>query len=130
MANITAQISRQHFRTILSNGRHEFIADEPTDHGGTDLGFSPNELLCSALAACTCITLRMYADRKQWPLTEVKTMVNIEKSGVQNISNIQRTIRLEGDLNEAQRSRLLDIANQCPIHKTLSHPFLIKTELI
>ena len=124
---VTAQIGTEHFKTVLTNERHEIIADEPTDHAGADLGFSPGELLCSALAACTCITLRMYADRKGWPLVEVRAEVQLDRDKENNTSLFQRQIWLIGNLDQTQRERLLAIANLCPIHKTLTGPIEIST---
>ena len=79
MANVTAKIDQAHYATTLKSGLHQIIADEPLEEGGTDLGFSPDELLAAALSACTSITLRMYADRKAWPLESVEVDVNFER---------------------------------------------------
>lgn len=128
--NIKASINKNHYKTTLTNGRNELLADEPTDVGGTDLGFSPSELLCSALAACTCATLRMYADRKGWALEDVQVSIDFERNNEQNISQIKRHITLVGDLSADEKARLLGIANKCPIHKVLSNPIEILTELV
>lgn len=128
MDAIKGHISTAHYKTVLSNGRHEIIADEPIELGGTDEGFSPNELLCSALAACTCITLRMYADRKAWPLTDVMAHITLERNKETNTTHINRQISLIGDLTEEQKMRLLNIANQCPIHKILTNSIVIETQ--
>lgn len=129
MAKVSGHIAKDRFKTILSNGKHELIGDEPKTNGGTDLGFSPSEFLCSALATCTCVTLRMYADRKEWKLTDVKAHITFTRNAEKNISNIKREIELIGDLSAEQRERLLSIANQCFIHKTLSNPIAIETQL-
>ncbi|HLK27895.1 MAG TPA: OsmC family protein [Puia sp.] len=130
MAKVSGHIKQEHFKTILSNGKHELIGDEPATNGGSDLGFSPSELLCSALATCTCVTLRMYADRKEWKLKEVKAHITFTRNTEKNISNIKREIELIGDLTNEQRERLLSIANQCFIHKTLTNPIEINSTLI
>jgi|APTNR8051073442_1049403.scaffolds.fasta_scaffold01480_11 putative redox protein len=131
MANIIdAHIGQQHYATQLTNGRHEWVADEPLDEGGTDLGFSPGDLLAAALASCTSITLRMYADRKGWPLAGVQVQVSFERDKTTNTSQLQRRVTLEGELSEDQRHRLLAIANRCFIHQTLTHPISIETELL
>ncbi len=124
---IQASIQTNHYKTNLSNGRTELIGDEPLDVGGTDLGFSPSELLCSALATCTCATLRMYADRKGWALEDVQISIDFEHDNEQNKSHIKRHITLLGDLTDDQKTRLLDIANKCPIHKVLTNPIEILT---
>lgn len=115
---------------IRSPSGNVLIADEPLDLGGKDEGFSPKELLIAALAACTSATLRMYADRKQWDLQEVKIDLDQDRNDSENKTYINRKIRLIGNLDEEQRARLLDIANKCPIHKILSNPIGIHTELL
>lgn len=115
---------------IRSPSGNVLIADEPLDLGGKDEGFSPKELLIAALAACTSATLRMYADRKQWDLQEVKIDLDLDRNDSENKTYIIRKIRLIGNLDEEQRARLLDIANKCPIHKILSNPIGIHTELL
>jgi putative redox protein len=127
---VNAHIKTDHYATVLTNNRHTLIADEPLDLGGTDLGFSPSELLCNALAACTCITLRMYADRKGWALTDVKADISIKRNKETNTTHFNRQISLIGNLTKEQRTRLLSIANQCPIHKTLTNPIVIDTVLV
>ncbi|HLY70842.1 MAG TPA: OsmC family protein [Puia sp.] len=129
MVEVTGQIKQAHYKTIISNGRHESIADEPENNGGTDFGFEPVEILCSSLAACTCITLQMYAERKKWNLTGVKTRVMLTGNDEKNISNIQREIELTGDFSDEQRERLLHVANHCPVHKILRSSIEIETKL-
>lgn len=123
-----ARIGKDYFKTeIISNG-HSVIADEPTDVGGTDQGSSPSEFLLVALASCTAITLRMYADRKKWALDKIEVEVNLEKGA--NTILFTREVLLEGTLDNEQRERLLQIANACPVHKILSNPIQISTKLI
>jgi putative redox protein len=129
MVEVTGHIEQTHYKTIIRNGKNELIADEPEKNGGTDLGFEPVEILCSSLAACTCITLKMYAERKKWNLTDVKTQVTLAGNAEKNITNIKREIELTGDLSQEQRERLLYVANQCPVHKILSNPIEIETKL-
>src|SRR5690606_37072639 len=98
--------------------------------GGKDLGFSPKELLASALAACTSATLRMYADRKGWDLEEVKLEVTLERDQKENKTIIKRTLEFIGNLDAAQKNRLLAIANACPVHKMLTNPIEIHTQVV
>jgi putative redox protein len=107
----------------VSTPRHRLTADEPAESGGSDLGPAPYDLLLAALGACTSMTLRMYASRKKWDLKHVAVRLTHKKeAGADNAKTdiITRTITLEGNLDEAQRLRLLDIANKCPLHRTLT----------
>ena len=129
MASITTSIKKELYRMeIESPSGNVVIADEPLESGGQDLGFSPKELLISALGTCTSATLRMYADRKGWDLQEVKIEVDLDRDekGTKTIFNCK--IQLFGELDEEQRARLLTIAKACPVHKILTHPIEINTE--
>jgi putative redox protein len=128
------------FRTeILANG-HPLIADEPISVGGTNTGPSPYELLAAALGACTSMTLRMYADRKGWPLEAAEVRLEHEKihcvdcaeasRGRPKIDHISRELVLEGPLDDAQRRRLVEIADRCPVHRTLHSEIQITTTLV
>ncbi len=136
---VVARIGSDGFTTEISLGSHSLIADEPASVGGSNLGPSPYDLLLSSLGACTVMTLRMYADRKQWPLEEVVVHLNHEKDYAKDcedcekssakIDHIDRVIELSGDLDEKQRARLLDIADKCPVHKTLHSDVVVRTSL-
>jgi len=128
MNQITGHIGKDHYKTELKSTNNAIIADEPVDVGGQDLGFSPHELLASSLAACTCITVRMYADRKEWKLDEIFVNVSLEK--IESKTKITRTVDLKGELDATQRERLMMIANKCPIHQTLTNPIEIETKSI
>jgi putative redox protein len=129
MNKITANIGTELYKTEIESETNLIISDEPKSSGGQDLGFAPNELLASSLAACTAITLRMYANRKGWELTDVKVEVSFETDSLENKFKIVRDIQLLGNLDEDQQARLLIIADKCPIHKILTNPIEITTAL-
>jgi putative redox protein len=124
---IKAIIHKAHYATEISSATNTLIADEPIKNGGTAKGFAPMELLASSLAACTSITLRMYADRKEWDLESIEVSVDIETEN--ETSRFDRKISLKGNLSEEQTNKLLDIANHCPVHKILSNTISIHTTL-
>lgn len=130
MATVTAHIGQARYATALRTANHQITADEPPEHGGGDMGFAPAELLAASLAACTSITLRMYADRKQWPLEAAEVEVSVERDAAAKSSVFTRKIQLRGGLDEEQRERLLSIAEKCPIHQTLSQSITIHTSLV
>lgn len=131
MAQISSSIKNEDYKVkIVSPSGNIVIADEPVEKGGNDLGFSPMELLASSLAACTSATLKMYANRKEWDLQEVKLEIELERDEENNKTSINRKIQLLGNLDEKQRARLLLVANSCPVHKILSNPIKINTVLI
>jgi len=125
------------YYTEIKSGGHGLLADEPVRLGGTDRGPTPYGLLVSALGACTSITLRMYADHKGWDLKEINVYLNHKKvhaedcescSGASHkIDHIERLIEVEGELDAAQRKRLLEVADRCPVHRTLHDTVHIKT---
>ncbi len=128
MIKINAGISSELYRIeIKSASGNTLIADEPLDAGGKDLGFSPKELLASALAACTAATLRMYADHKKWDLQEVKLEIDLEQNETKTKTSINRKLEFIGNLTEEQRIRLLAVANACPVHKILTNPVEISS---
>jgi putative redox protein len=107
-------------------GNH-LIADEPVRKGGGGQGFSPKEILASALAACTNATVRIFANNKAWDLQDV--IVDIELTEVEGRTIFNRTITFEGNLNGEERSHLLAVANSCPVLKILTHPITINTSV-
>lgn len=127
------------FTQAITVGKHRFFADEPVSAGGTDIGPSPYDLLLAGLGACTAMTIRIYADLKQLPLDTVTVRLRHEKVHAQDcaecetregkIDRIEREIELAGGLDEAQRVRLLEIANKCPVHRTLRSEVWIPTRL-
>src|SRR5690554_4376152 len=130
MTSISSSIKKELYKVeIKSPSGNVVIADEPEEIGGKDLGFSAKELLASALAACTSATLRMYADRKEWDLVEVKLEIELERDATGNKTTLTRKIELIGNLDESQIVRLLKVAQSCPVHKMLTNPIEINTEL-
>lgn len=129
MTTITADLTAG--ATVeLRNGRHVWTADEPVDLNGADTGPSPYELLLGALAACTCITLSFYCQRKGWTLHAVSASYTYDRIHADDcehcddeatgfLHNVEAEIFIDGDLDEDQRARLAEIAKKCPVHKTL-----------
>lgn len=109
---------------------HEWLADEPAEVGGGNTATTPDRLILSSLGACTAITIKMVAQRRNIPLTGVRVELALNPAGRPAQGNdIARTIHLEGDLNDEQREQLLKIANACPMHKLLTGEVRIATEL-
>jgi putative redox protein len=125
-AHVTSK-SAQGLALEIRAGRHQLAADEPSSSGGTDRGPNPYQLLLSALAGCTSITLRMYAQRKQWELGEIDVDLQIFRSG--DAERIERRIRFSGPLSAEQLSRLLEIAEKTPVTKTLKRGLAIETRV-
>lgn len=127
--------NREFQRDIFSD-KHYLLADEPESQHGTDQGFDPYELLMASLGACTSMTLRMYANHKGYPLDSIDVHLQIvkihedDKAGVTHpLEQITRTITLQGPLSDEQRERLLDVANKCPLYRTLTGQLRIGTSL-
>jgi uncharacterized OsmC-like protein len=121
-------------------GPHRLVADEPADKGGGDAGPNPYDLLCAALGACTSMTLALYARRKGWPLEGVHVTLRHDKvhaadcaeceTRTGKVDRIEREIRLDGPLDDEQRARLLEIAEKCPVHRTLVAEIAIRSRLV
>ena len=111
----------------VHTGRHQLTADEPSSNGGTDSGPAPFQLMLAALAACTSITLRMYADRKGWTLGEIKVDLSLSKEADQAPSKIERVVSFGAPLEPSQRERLAEIVEKTPVTKTLKSGVTIET---
>lgn len=128
------------FTTQLKLGNHNFTADEPTEVGGNDFGPSPYELVAAGLAACTAMTIQMYAKRKNWKIPNIEVHISHHKihaedceeceSSTAKIDTFHREIKINAELDDTQLSRLLEIADKCPVHKTLHSKMQIITNLL
>lgn len=128
MARATAFIETAHYATSIDAGGHKIIADEPPSNGGADAGPAPYDLLLASLSACTAITLKMYADRKRWPLARATVELHFTRDAEKN-EKIDRVLRLEGNLSDEQRARFADIAERTPVTLTLKRGLPILTTL-
>ena len=118
------------FQVAISSGGTHFLADEPVDSGGLGSGPTPYQLIASALAACTTMTLRLYAEQKDLPVRDICTAAGHHREkGATPPDVFVRRISFKGDLTEAQRERLLEIADRCPVHKTLTAGARVETKL-
>ena len=121
---------------VVSHDGHVILADEPAGYGGDNLGLTPYDLVEAGLGACTSMTLRMYAERKGWPLKRVSVTVRYERVHAKDCDHCEegvpldvyhRSIRMEGDLSDEQRARLMEIADKCPVHQTLERSGEVRT---
>jgi putative redox protein len=127
---VTARVGATGFRTDIQARTHALVADEPAALGGSDLGPTPYEFVLAALSGCTAMTMRMYADRKGWPLQGVEVRMRTARSHELDceqcetedvgITRVERRVELAGPLNDEQRRRLLQIADRCPVKQTFA----------
>ncbi len=137
--NVSVDAGRLRYVQNISIGPHVLQADEPSDAGGNDAGPNPYELLLASLGACTGITVRMYAERKQWPLEGVHVDLSYARvhagdcaqcdTEARMVDRIEMQISFVGDLSEEQQRRLMEIASHCPVHRTLSSQIQIRAQL-
>lgn len=128
------------FTTTIRAGEHYLTADEPVKMQGNDFGPSPYELVASGLAACTAMTIKMYAARKNWPVEDIEVHITYRKDHAVDTAHQQdadakigvfeRDVRVTGKLTQAQRDRILEIANKCPVHKTLHQGVVVRSQLV
>jgi uncharacterized OsmC-like protein len=139
-ADVIVRGSVDGFAQTIEAGSHRLHADEPESVGGTNMGATPYDLLLAALGSCKAMTLGMYARRKEWPLEQITVSLRHSKihavdcaeceTKAGRIDRIECEIQLTGSITAEQRSRLLEIANMCPVHRTLKAEIEIKTQLI
>jgi putative redox protein len=127
MTHVRARIGEVDYAVTISARQHTIVSDEPPALGGQDAGLAPYDLLLGGLGACTAITLRMYAKRKQWPLQGVDVALSLHKDEAG--ARIDRVLTLQGDLDDEQRRRLLEIAEKTPVTLTLKAGTKIDTRL-
>ena len=137
---VVVEGSAKGFAQVITVGKHVLAGDEPVEAGGTDTGLGPYNFLLAALGTCTSITVAMYARRKQWPLERIRVRLrhsriyavdceNCEtKEGM--LDRIERDVEFVGALDDEQRARLLEIANKCPVHRTLTSEIDVRTRLV
>jgi putative redox protein len=139
LKEVVVEGSARGFAQQIAVGGHRLVADEPLAVGGTDTGPGPYDLLLAALGACTSMTVALYARRKQWPLESVRVRLRHSRihasdcaeceTKVGMLDRIERDLELVGPLDPEQRVRLLEIANKCPVHRTLTSEINIQTRL-
>ncbi|WP_156308605.1 OsmC family protein [Sphingobacterium endophyticum] len=133
MANeVLVSIGDKSYTTTISYEDLNILADEPIDLGGDNKGLAPTQLLLSSVGACKAITMRMYANRKQWKVDkiDIKVSSEIQKSELQQTTYIKCNIFIDGELDEDQKRRLYAIGEKCPVHKMLMNPVVIESNLI
>ncbi|MFI5306346.1 MAG: OsmC family protein [Polyangiales bacterium] len=137
---VSVHIGSRGFVAEIEAGEHRAISDEPVERGGTNQGPSPYDYLLASLGSCTAITLRMFADRKQWPLQGVDVRLRHSRIHAEDcddcerktgkIDVIERVITLHGPLDPEQLARLQQVADHCPVHKTLTNEIKIRTRFV
>lgn len=132
MEPVIVSLKGKDYTSLVEHHQHTWIADEPSELGGKDKGPAPTELLLSALGTCTAITLRMYANRKEWDVEQITVKLYFSKTADKNSpdSEIHRMIEVTGNLDELSRQRLLQIANACPVHKILTGEIKVFSEIV
>ena len=128
MRKVETQFGSGAYEQRITVGSHHLLSDVDAPKGGGDTGPSPHEYLAAALATCTGMTLKMYANRKSWTLENAVVTVDIHRTD--DVEQFTREIRLVGNLDAEQRERLLDIANKCPVHKALTGTISVETLLV
>ena len=136
---VVVEAGRLRYAQNITVGPHLLQGDEPVSAGGSDVGPNPYELLLAALGSCTSMTVRMYADRRRWPLEGVRIELSYARVHAEDCSACDQELKLVdgiemelsflGELSESQRQKLTEIANKCPVHRTLESPIPVRTRL-
>ncbi|MEX1011929.1 MAG: OsmC family protein [Balneolaceae bacterium] len=136
---VHVHLSAEDYKTVLTAGPHEIIADEPERSGGKNLGPDPYDLLLMSLGTCSVVTLRMYAERKGWPLEDIYVELRHFRDHASDcddcsdpgkkIDKIEKEFIFRGELTEEQKTRLLEIADKCPVNRTLKGEVEVRSEL-
>ncbi len=127
MRSVTVRTGEGKFQQTITVGSHRLLGDEPVALGGDDAGPSPHEMLLAGLGSCTSMTIKMYADRKGWPLRSVEVQLSAERRDDAWV--VKKLVQVSGELSEEQQKRLLEIGAKCPVHKTLIGEIKIESEL-
>ncbi len=127
MRTATVRSAKGNFGQVIQIGPHQLVADEPVESEGDDIGPNPFDFLLAALGSCTSMTISAYARFKNIPLERVE--VELSQENKDNVHTFYRVIHLYGDLNDAQRQRMLEIANKCPVHRTLTGKIAVESVL-
>ncbi len=132
-------IDKNNYKTVMTAGQHELVSDEPLKSGGKDLGPDPYDYLLMALGSCTAITMRMYANRKEWPVEDIYIEMRHNKVHAEDcedcddpkarIDKIEKEIIVKGDLDRDQIDRLLEISKKCPVHKTMIKSVIVDSTI-
>lgn len=123
----TATINNELYRTELVSGKHAIVADELESSGGKDLGPQPQDFIRMGLASCTAITLRMYANRKKMDVSQIK--VSVSNGPTTDRTTFQTDIHITGNITDDEKTRLIQVAKKCPVHKILTNPIQIEHTL-
>lgn len=140
MAKAKVILPKEGLKTNIYSNNHLYHADEPLEDGGTDSAPTPTQMLMGALGSCIAITMRLYAQRKEWPLDGVEIELDFEKfrgadypsydGDAAFVHEIRKSIKLIGDLSEEQRERILEIGSKCPVHRLLASPNFFVEEIL
>lgn len=130
MTEVTANTKVENYKTEISVSNHHFLADEPHDTGGQNLGPTPVQLLADSLASCSSITMKMYADRKGWQVDDIEVKISYESDAQHQVSQFNKSVKITGNLDTEQKARIFKIAEHCPVHKILEKSMTIESILI